>query len=485
MRRHSPPPGFALSRRQFLSGMTAGVASLPFMALQRSAYAANGERPTRLVCFPMINGAPCGGHAGTLPHHLFWPTDMGLLSPVTAPLMNFAQHLTFIRGMWLEGAFNHSAIRSIYTGAFLGQNDYDNPPVRVASIDQIIAQRIQSSALPTPIRSLHLAAAPADHIGLYKGGRSTFFFNEGGVALDYEANPVTAYDELFRAAANDDPARLALRARLRSRALAIGAAEIGTLETRVAGLEREAVKLRRYREALRDLSMGGAVAPPMAVDCAAPLVGAVDRLRPNLAGNPAAAYDGQYYPDIVEAQFEIMAHALVCGMTRVATLQVSSADNSQNAIVPVNTAAGTRMALHAASHEPDQDYYGECQRWYAQKLADFMTRLDVPDPLCPAGNTVLHNTVILWMSESHPVDHGSHRLPMAYLGSAGGALRVGTVIDLDPVPDGPEGRIARGHHDLESGPTHKAFLKTICRAFGVPDAETGQLGDDVIAEMLV
>ena len=99
-------------------------------------------------------------------------------------------------------------------------NEAWSPQIRSA-IDQIIAQRIQHSALATPIRSLHLAAAPSDHIGLYKGGRSTFFFNEGGVALDYEANPVTAYDEIFGAVADGDPGRLAARARHRSRALAI------------------------------------------------------------------------------------------------------------------------------------------------------------------------------------------------------------------------------------------------------------------------
>ena len=30
---------------------------------------------------------------------------------------------------------------------------------------------------------------PADHIGLYHNGRSPFFFGEGGMSLDFEANP--------------------------------------------------------------------------------------------------------------------------------------------------------------------------------------------------------------------------------------------------------------------------------------------------------
>ena len=105
----------------------------------------------------------------------------------------------------------------------------------------------------------------------------------------------------------------------------------------------------------------------------------------------------------------------------------------------------------------------------------------MPDPLCPDGNTVLDNSVILWMSESHPIDHGSHRLPMAYLGGAGGTLVTGTVVDHDPVP---AGEVAQAHHDLEAAPSHRTFLNTVCRAFGVSDAATSQFGNDVITEML-
>jgi len=199
----------------------------------------------------MINGAPCKGQFNNLPHQLFWPSNFSTLSPVTEPLLPYAQHLTFVRGMWLDGAFNHPAVRSIYTGAYLGVNDYDQPPVTVASIDQIIADHIQSGPAPTPLRSLHLAAAPADHIGLYHNGRSTFFFGEGGVPLDFEANPVTAYDRLFgeRAAQIPTPSR----GELKRQALDIIMADIDSLDRRVEPLIRERRKLERYRELIHDL----------------------------------------------------------------------------------------------------------------------------------------------------------------------------------------------------------------------------------------
>ncbi len=463
-----------MSRRRFFGGLAASAAWF----CSRAAFAAEGEIPRRLICFPMINGAPCGGEMGNLPDHHFWPENLSTLSLVTEPLLPYADRLTFLKGVWLDGAFNHPAIRSLYTGAFLGKNDYDDPPVTVPSIDQIIADHIQKGAAPAPLRSLHLGAAPADHIGLYKGGRSTFFFGDGGVALDYEANPVTAYDDLFGASGPVDPVLAETHKRLREKTLGIVLGDIERLAPKVSGLDSEAQKLTHYRDAVQGMLAGG---PSTSGLCVPPLSAAVEALRPSLQGNAAAAYDGQYYPQIVEAQFDIMAHALICGLTRVATFQASSADNSQNAIVPVTDSAGQSYALHGASHAADQLYYAHCQRWFADQLARFLGLLNVPDPLCPAGNTVLDNSVVLWFSEAHPVDHGSHRLPMAYLGTAGGALTQGTIIDHDPVP---AGQIAQAHHDLEAGPSHKALLKTVCKAFGVPDSETTTLGDQVIAEML-
>jgi hypothetical protein len=49
---------------------------------------------------------------------------------------------------------------------------------------------------------------------------------------------------------------------------------------------------------------------------------------PSLKGNAAAAYQHQYYSDIFDAQIDILSRAVVCGMTRVATLQAGSADGN-------------------------------------------------------------------------------------------------------------------------------------------------------------
>ena len=73
-----------------------------------------------------------------------------------------------------------------------------------------------------------------------------------------------------------------------------------------------------------------------------------------LEGDEDAAYQQKYYSDIIDAQVDLMARTLVCGLTRVATLQCNSADG--NAEVPVD---GRTYGHHDISHG-SQDIYSRC-----------------------------------------------------------------------------------------------------------------------------
>jgi hypothetical protein len=461
----------ALTRRQLLRAASATLGSGALLG-ERLGRADAATAPQRLVLFPMINGAPTKGTYENIGPNMFWPEDMSTLSRITEPLAPFKERLTFIRGLWIEGSNNHQAIRSLYSGAVV--ENYDVPDdVRVPSLDQVVARHFQASALPAPLPTLHLAASPADFIHLYKGGRSNLFFTEEG-AVDYEANPVKAYDSLFGEGATpaippdddeDEYRRLAVE---------LVAAEVGELEAELVNSPAQAAKLSSYGSALDKLRAAGPA--PAAAECGVPVIDAVERLRPHLGRDAqgvyadAAAYDGAYYADIVEAQFAILAHALVCGLTRVGTFQASSADNGRGAIIPVAAPDGAFYAHHTCSHM-DLEFYGECQRWYAERLASFLALLNVPDPL-GSGETVLDNTTVLWLAECHPADHGSSRLPAVTIGSAGGKLKTNTIIDLDPID----------YHDFSSGPTNRQLLRTVCNALGVGDSAS-HFGAGTIAEL--
>jgi hypothetical protein len=376
----------------------------------------------------------------------FWPSGstMGL---ATEPLAPWRARMSFVRGLDIDGSYNHFAVRSMFTGAPI--NDYLAADPTVKSVDQVVADAFQAGA-PSAMRSLHLGAVPADSIEFYQlYGRSTFFFNP--TPVHYEANPVTAFDAIFGGlgTGGEPPAT-----DWSADALAITRAEIGDLQARIAQSPREAAKLRDHGLAVDGLLAGGAAVPG---SCDATPIASVEALRSQLAGNAARAYDYALYDQIMDAQLDIIARAVTCGITRVATLQAGSADG--NVIVPIDGG----YPHHTTSHG-DPLTFARVQQWYAGKLARLLAALDVPDPLDDSGRTVLDNSCVVWLSECNP-GHDSEDVPCFYVGGAGGVLATGTTIDA-------------------SGATNKHLMRSICDAMGVADSASAHFGTTTIPAVL-
>ena len=434
------------SRRSLLQHLGLGAAAFALHRVaprMREARAAESGPPKRLILWPSMNGAA--------PQH-FWPSpgNLAALSLVLEPLRAWSSKMTFVRGLDIEGSYNHFAVRSMFTGAPV--TDYLSPDPAVKSVDQVVADHVAATA-PTAMRSLHLGAIPADSIHFYQlYGRSTFFFNP--TPVHYEANPVTAFDAIFGGLGGGGGTPPPPRADYAADVHAITKAELDTLEQKVGGSPRELRKVRDHQTAVAALGGSGAT-PPAA--CDGTPIPSVEALRPALAGNAAGAYDHARFSAIFDAQIDVMARALTCGLTRVATLQAGSADG--NVIVPVDGG----YPHHNTSHG-DPLVFARVQRWYAEKLARLVAALDVPDPLDPGGRTVLDNSCIVWLSECNP-GHDSVDVPAFFLGGAGGALRTGTFVDAPNA-------------------TNRALLKSVCRAMGVADGASGHFGGAVISEVL-
>jgi hypothetical protein len=427
--------------RRTLLKLGLGVAlSLPFLRHARRVRAGGGAPPRRLILWPSLNGCA--------PEH-FWPSPGNLpaMSLVTEPLAAWQSKMTFIRGLGIEGSYNHFAVRSIFTGAPV--NDYLSADPTVPSLDQVVAEHFASTG-PAPMRSLHLGAIPADSIELYQMyGRSTFFF--APTPVHYEANPVTAFDTIFGGLGGDptEPAR-----DYHAETDAVTRAELAALQGRLGRSPREAAKLASHDTAIAGLAGGDA---PVPGTCDATPLATVEALRPALEGNAAAAYDYARFGAIFDAQIDVLARAVTCGLTRVATLQAGSADG--NVIVPVDGG----YPHHNTSHG-DPLTFARVQRWYAERLARLLAQLDVPDPLDPGGGTVLDNSCVVWLSECQPQSHASDVVPCFFVGGAAGALRTGAFVDVQ-------------------GATNKQLLKAIAGAMGVDDAATGHFGDVELDEV--
>lgn len=432
------------SRRDLMRAAGLAAVGAPFLLGRPELARAQAANPLRLVLWPMMNGAESGA---------FYPTPgNAALSPITEPIKAYARYASFIKGVNVSGSVNHFAVRSIYSGFPVA--NYESPDPNVKSVDQLVADHIAATS-PTKLKSLHLGVIPADSINYYqRAGRSTLFFAPKPV--DYEANPVTAFDRVFGGGA-PAPAAAAGPADFTNAALDVIDAEIAELSGRLKDSPSEVSKLSQHREALKGLRPTATLpgTPPAAGGGGGgATLPSVEKLRPALQGNAKDAYKHQFFSDIFDAQVDIMARALVTGLTRVATLQAGSADG--NATVPV----GRGYPHHNTSHG-NQGIFAMCQQWYFTKMNRLLQALDVPDPLAP-GKTVLDNTMLVLIAECLPVGHGSNGVPALIVGGGAGRIKAGTFVN-------------------GSGITNKNIMATVLRAFGLPPAH---FGDKVVAEVL-
>lgn len=418
-----------LTRRRLLQAAGLAAAAPAFLAAGAGAQAQASPTPLRLVCWPLMNGAE---------EKFFYPSggDASVLSTVTEPLRKYAGLTTFVRGLKIDGAENHFAVRATYTGGSV--SSYDSPDPTVKSVDQLIADSIAAKS-PTSLKSVHLGVIPADSIQYYKQGRNKFFYSP--TPVDYEANPVTAFDRLFSGANQPKP----MGADFTADTLDLVDAEMGELGQRIVGATSEVSKLALHQEALRAVRAGTQMPTTNTPILTGPLE-SVEKLRSKLQGKTGDAYKYAYFSDMFDAQVDNLARVLISGMSRVATLQAGSADN--DLIVPV----GPGYPHHVTSHG-DQPTFASVQNWYFGKMARLLEALDVADPLAP-GTTVLDNTVIVIIAECLPYTHSSNGVPALLVGKLGGKLRTGGVIDA-------------------KGASNKTLMSTVLKAFDVAPAHFG------------
>ena len=418
-----------LSRRRLLQA--AGLAAVSPAFLGRGAQAQAAGVPLRLVCWPLMNGAEA--------QH-FYPggSDASVLSTVTEPLRKYASLATFVKGLKIDGAENHFAVRATYSGGSV--SSYDSPDPTFKSVDQLLADSIAAKS-PTAQKSVHLGVIPADSIQYYKQGRNKFFY--APTPVDYEANPVTAFDRLFGNSATTMPKPMG--ADYTSDTLDIVDAEMAEIDARIVGATSEVNKLNLHKDALKGLRSAG-MAPTMTTPIITGPLASVEKLRPSLQGKTGDAYKYSYFSDMFDAQVDNMARVLISGMSRVVTLQAGSADN--DLIVPV----GPGYPHHLTSHG-DQPTFAKVQNWYFGKMARFLEALDVADPLAP-GSTVLDNTVVVIIGECLPYTHSSNGVPALLVGKLGGKLQTNRVIDA-------------------KGASNKTLMSTVLKAFDVAPVQFG------------
>lgn len=169
---------------------------------------------------------------------------------------------------------------------------------------------------------------------------------------------------------------------------------------------------------------------------------------------PAATLDVKNpanFPQIGKLQTDLLAVALACDLTRVATLQWSWARSDL-----AHTWIGVKDSHHDLSHGAASATLSSINKWYAEQVAYLCKALDGFDE---GGKTLLDNSVVWWSSDvSFGPTHSFTNIRAFLIGSCGGYFKTGQHVDYG------EG----------SNATNNQLMVTFMRAMGVQATQFGE-----------
>lgn len=441
-----------LARRVFLSALGLGLATPLAASTARLAVAQAAARPRRLFLYYLPHGAPVEHFdpteaGGTFDFDLGGQGVLGALAPYQA-------QVSVLRGVSMNGATNHAAIRTMLTGNADGSGS--------DSIDGLIGAQL--GVTPYVLGAVPYAKG--------SGFTSDSFLVKHGSWVRPEEDPRRAADALFQSlGAGSGVPNPAVE--FRNAALSLTERELEKLQAVTQGLTDEQTKLAIHLDAVRKLKAGGGGGGQISCDtrpelAAVAALGSADVLDPSQLGK------------VLDAQLEVAAHALVCGTASVITLQ----NMYVNADLNMGFAGGPGIAK--GHHEPvshswdaaGRAEFAVVQRWFYARLAEkLLLTLNQPDPQDPE-HTVLDNTLVAVLSEvSDGANHNSDAssvwiegkemttsLPLVLIGGGGGYLK----------PAGGIVKVSAMHTDL---------LASFGEAMGAPITSFGSVSAKPIAEL--
>ena len=413
-------PAISFGRRKLLMALAAVPATLP---LARMLHAGPSAPPPKRLFLVMQNN-------GTQQAN-FWPSS-GLRSPILDALFTdpatgnpdaLGAKATVVKGVYVPNDANGTSgnqhdmgFARMFTGSKLvskGGQPWGGGP----SVDQIVANAWNVDSLTLAV----LASQTEPHPKPGFDHRQSFSYLAPATIKHPRTDPLDVYRLLFPAAAGVDGAR---RLALRKSVLDGVAGNLGEISARLGPSER--AKLDYHLTAVRELetrlarNAGACVAAP-----AAP--------RDYFAIDPGSEVnEDTYIPAMVDDMLDLATASLVCGITRIATVQLGYGGGKWRF-----GWQGIDMNCHDDVAHLDTSDPGSTpdttrrvvlmNQYYASKVARLATALDaVPE----GSGTMLDNTLVVWANEMGRGDHNLTNVPIVLLG--GGLPRGGRVIDAGP-----------------------------------------------------
>jgi hypothetical protein len=418
----------AQSRRAFLAQLgLAGSAAALFPWL--SSVRAQTQATPKLLLFFTPHGTvwdqwrPSGGE-----------TDFKL-SPILEPLAAHRQRIVIVDGIQIVSGTEYY-IPHTYTMPLL----WTGSPIDTSgggfcredhggrcfgwntgvSVDQHIAAQLKDT-LPYPTLELGYGCG-----GLHPASR--MIYGKVGTPKSPIDDPARAFSTLFSAVSTDQTAaaKVALR---RKSVLDAVVSDLASRRGRLSAADK--ARLDAHATAVRELER--ALVPSTAI-CSKP-----------------AMPTGLNSETAIDRQSELLAAALGCGLTRIASMQVRIADNDNTLYPWAGLGTGGHHTLSHDSGAAAQATLAKVYRWYAERFAYLLDRLAAtPDS---DGRSVLDNTLVIWGSElGRGYDHDIKNVPFIFAGGAAGKLKGGRYLKV-------------------ASPRHNRVLVSACHAMGLTDTQ--------------
>jgi hypothetical protein len=496
-----------LERRHFLQMVGASALTYPFLRGVPSFAAAGGSAPTYLV----LVFTPCGtvrplwgATDGNMQDVLFPAAGAAPIQTTNFIFRNtlqpFAKGGTVGTASWtdslqskviiLDGINNKAAQGSHEAGMaslWTGQISTGSAATSI-SIDQQIAGMLNAG---TPFPSIQLMVRdPADFTD--REVKTRMIYNSAGVYVDPIDDPTLALSTCFPNMMGTGPDKTGfIRQQLfgtpsNPQQPGVLNSELNSLMPKLCTSDR--TQLQALQDGWNNLYSQLQKAAMAAQSCSSPtgIVASTD------------------FPTNAKQQMDILALALACDLTRVASIQFSTSTSQVTHSWISTTANPQNQTHHTFSHDGPASLYsiapctsynnmGQCastpdvynaqldtmynpfpqqqaiDNWYATQVAYFAHRLNGLTGAGGTGGTLLDQSVVCWGNElDMGAAHNHDNTPFLLIGGANGKLKTGQMVTF------PLDLSGNSMTAVKTDRSHNDLLLTLASALGTPLSTFGE-----------
>ncbi|MBC3410988.1 DUF1552 domain-containing protein [Pseudomonas sp. SWRI51] len=386
------------SRRRFLMQLAAAGALVPLSGSGFAQFLLQPEQAAarlKVVFFIIPDGLAVDSYSDPVQHNgngLWFPRAQGE-DTTTFELNEVSQELAAYRSqsLYLQGLILATGTGG-HNGWMYALRDSQGS---MSSIDRVLGDALPGNQ-PT-----HRSLFAGPHAGV--DGTPWYVSWEGGAIRTPQQNPVRLYESVFGGATRASRQGLVRNAHVFDPIRA----DIAELRSRVGGAQRE--KLVTHLDALEQVAQD--------------LESAVPSVCEPLALDDHPISSAQYRNQVQASHHKVVAAALGCGVTRVATVQVGRSAESLN-ILDVSAATNPHDCAHRYAGE---EVWKGSRQWYVRQAKLFMDELArYDDPDVPGDKLLQHTLVVLTSEMADGAPEHMLNMPLLLMGGASGLLRNGS-----------------------------------------------------------